>query len=82
MDYNRCNGMRSGDCDVHGNLRRIFRASPDIRAGFRVYRGHFKNAKNKELDDEGFARKWLEANPGDTVVMQDGSTRTRDDYGL
>jgi len=34
------------------------------------------------LDDDGFARKWLKENPDDTVIMWDGSTRTKDDYGL
>jgi hypothetical protein len=58
------------------------RSSADMRAGFRAYRGRFKNAENRGLDDEGFARKWLEENPDDTVIMRDGSTRTRDDYGL
>jgi hypothetical protein len=75
-------GVLGVGCDVQGNPKPTFRASPDLRAGFRAYRGRFKNAANKGLDDEGFARKWLEENPDDTVTMRDGSTRTKDDYGL
>ena len=69
-------------CDVDGNVKPTFRASPDLRAEFRAYRGRFKNSENKGLDDDGFARKWLNENPDDTVIMRDGSTRTKDDYGL
>jgi len=70
------------DTDVNGNVKPTLRAASDLRTAVKAYRGKFKNAGNKGLDDEGFARKWLEQNSGDTVVMRDGSTRTKDDYGL
>jgi len=66
--------------DVAGNVRPSFRADSELRAMVRAYQGQFKNAENKGLDDEGFARKWLEANPEDTVIMRDGSERTAADY--
>ncbi len=69
-------------CDVGGNVKPTFRATNDLRTAMRAYRGKFKNAPNKGLDDEGFARKWLEDNLDDSIVMRDGSTRTRVDYGL
>jgi hypothetical protein len=28
------------------------------------------------LDDEGYVQLWLEKNPGDTVIMRDGTRRT------
>ena len=62
--------------DVAGNIKPTFRASSDLRTAMRAYRGKFKHAENKGLDDEEFARKWLEQHPGDTVIMRDGSTRT------
>jgi len=30
--------------------------------------------------DRGYARCWLELNPGDTVIMRNGSSRTAEDY--
>lgn len=70
------------DCDVQGNVKATFRASPELRRAVKAYRGRFKNAENKGLDDEGFARKWLEEHLDDTVIMRDGTSRTRDSYGL
>lgn len=70
------------DCDVQGDVKATFRPSPELRRAVKAYRGRFKNAANKGLDDEGFARKWLSEHLDDTVVMRDGSTRTKDDYGL
>ncbi len=56
--------------------------SPNLRTAVKAYQGRFKNTENRGLDDEGFARKWLEGHLDDTVVMRDGSTRTRNDFGL
>ena len=68
--------------DVQGTVKPTFRFSNDIRNAVKAYQGSFKYAENRGLDDEGFARKWLEANPEDTVIMRDDSTRVPADYGL
>ncbi len=75
-------GIVGVTCNVDGVTKPTFRASKDLRTAVKAYEGRFKNAENRGLDDEGFARKWLEVNLDDTVVMRDGSTRTRTDYGL
>ena len=75
-------GVLGVNMDVAGNAKSNFRASPDLRTAVKAYRGRMKNAGNKGLDDEGFARKWLEEHPDDTVIMRDGSRRTKADYGL
>ncbi len=40
------------------------------------FRGEIVNGQNAGLDEEGLAQRWLELNPGDTVIMRDGTTRT------
>jgi hypothetical protein len=70
------------ECDVDGNVKPVIRPSPDLRAATRAYHGPFKYPENKGLDEEGFARRWLESHLDDTVIMWDGSSRTRADYGL
>jgi len=75
-------GILGVGTDVAGNTKPTFRHSPELRTAVKAYSGRFKNAENKGLDDEGFARKWLEEHTDDTVIMRDGSTRTKDDYGL
>jgi hypothetical protein len=42
------------------------------------FKGQVANRENAGLDDEGFAQRWLELHPEDTVVMRDGSTRKAD----
>ncbi len=68
--------------DVDGNVRPALRATPALRRAVKAYAGRYKNLENKGLDDEGFARRWLELYPDDEVIMRDGSIRTRADYGL
>jgi hypothetical protein len=75
-------GVLGVSTDVAGTTKPSFRASPDLRTAVKAYRGRMKNTGNKGLDDEGFARKWLEEHPDDTVIMRDGSRRTKADYGL
>ena len=69
-------------CDLDGNVKPTVRFSPELKRAVLAYRGKLKNAENRGLDDEGFARKWLEQNPDDVVIMRDDSRRTRDDFGL
>jgi hypothetical protein len=75
-------GVLGVNMDVAGNPKPTFRPSPDLRTSVKAYRGRMKNAGNKGLDEEGFARKWLEEHPDDTVIMRDGSQRTKTNYGL
>ncbi len=64
-------------CDKDKKLKVAYRASRDVNDWIaRDFRGEFINGGNAGLDDEGYARRWLELHPGDTVVMRDGSTRT------
>ncbi len=69
-------------CDTDGNVKPSLRAMPQLKAALKAYEGDFNNEENKGLDDEGFARKWLEENPGDTVEMRDGTVRAPADFGL
>ena len=75
-------GTLGVSADAAGNLKPAYRGSPDLRVAVRAYRGRFKNAENKGLNEEGFARKWLTEHLDDTVVMRDGSKRTKASYGL
>lgn len=68
--------------DTQGVVKPTFRASKDLRTAVKAYGGKFKNAANKGLDDEGFAQAWIKNNLDDTVIMRDGTTRTRTNYGL
>ncbi|NUM47971.1 MAG: hypothetical protein HUU38_24975 [Anaerolineales bacterium] len=68
--------------DTQGQVKPTFRASSALRTAVKAYGGKFKNAANKGLDDEGFAQTWLKDNLNDTVIMRDGTTRTRASYGL
>ncbi len=69
-------------CDLDGNVKITLRLSFSLRDALKSYTGRFKNKENKGLNDEGFARKWLEDHLEDAVRMRDDSLRTRDDYGL
>ena len=62
--------------DKDKKLRVVYRAFRDVNDWVRRgFRGEFINGENAGLDDEGYARRWLELHPEDTVVMRDGSTR-------
>ena len=64
-------------CDKDKKLSANYRASKTINVQIRQdFRGEFVNGENAGLDDEGYAQLWLERNPGDTVVMRDGTKRT------
>ena len=70
-------GNFSISCDKDKNLRANYRAAQGIKDVLATdFRGGFINGGNAGLDDEGFAQRWLELNPEDTVIMRDGSTRT------
>jgi hypothetical protein len=69
-------------CDVDGNVKPSLQPRPKLRMALKSYEGDFVNEENKGLDDEGFARRWLEQNPDDTVRMRDDSIRSPADYGL
>ena len=70
-------GSFSVSCDKDKNPRANYRATKGIKDVLATdFRGTFTNSGNAGLDDEGFAQRWLELNPGDSVVMRDGSTRT------
>ncbi len=64
-------------CDRNKKLKVSYRASNVIRDELATdFQGKFTNGENAGLDDEGYAAKWLELHPEDTVIMRDGSTRT------
>ncbi len=64
-------------CDKDKKLSANYRASKTIHTQIRQdFRGEFVNGENAGLDDEGYVQLWLEKNPGDTVVMRDGTKRT------
>ncbi len=69
-------------CDLDGNVKSTMQPASEIQKAAQASRVKLKNAENKGLDDEGYARKWLEQNPDDVVIMRDSSRRTRDDFGL
>jgi len=76
-------GSFSVGCDKDKNLKVNYRTSKDIKNELaRDFQGSFVNGQNAGLDPEGYAKVWLTDNPGDTVIMRDGSTRTAADYGL
>lgn len=75
-------GIVGVSADVADNVKPTFRFSNDMKTAVKAYLGSFKNTEYRGLDDEGFARAWIEANPGDTVEMRDGTTRAAGDYGL
>ena len=75
-------GVFGISCDVKGNVKFSWRASPKFQKALRAHEIQFKNPENKGLDDEGFAHKWLEDYPDDIIEMRDSSERTKDDYGL
>jgi len=57
--------------DKDKNLRTTYRASKSInRELAQDFRGEFLNGENAGLDDEGFARRWLELHPEDTAIMR------------
>jgi len=64
-------------CDKDKNLRVAYRSSTVVDKELtHDFRGEYTEGENAGLDDEGYAQLWLELNPGDTVIMRDGSTRT------
>ncbi|GEM_PF-6594482 len=71
-------GSLSVSCDKDKKLRVNYRASKSINETLaQDFKGTFVNNENVGLDEEGYARRWLELNPGDTVVMRDKTTRTK-----
>ncbi|HNB51030.1 MAG TPA: hypothetical protein PK530_03760 [Anaerolineales bacterium] len=75
-------GTMGVTADTQGVVKPTFRASNALRTAVKAYGGKFKNAANKGLNDEGFAQTWLKNNLNDTVIMRDGTSRTRTHYGL
>jgi nucleoid DNA-binding protein len=70
-------GSLSVSCDKDQKLRVNYRASKSIGTALNEnFQGKFENAENVGLDEEGYARRWIELNPGDTVIMRDKSPRT------
>ena len=55
----------------------LFRVAQFGRKPVAQYRAKIDiNGGNAGLDDEGFAQRWLELHPEDTIIVRDGSTRT------
>ncbi len=78
-DYVKMGDMGSFgvSCDKDKNLRVKYYAAKGTKDALATgFRGTFTNSANAGLDEEGFAQRWLELNPEDTVIMRDGSTRT------
>jgi len=74
-------GSLSVSCDKDQKLRVNYRASKAIGSILAdEFQGSFENGDNVGLDEEGYARRWLEQHPEDTVVMRDRSTRVVSDY--
>ena len=69
-------------CDVHGNVKPSLQPMTQLKTALKSYQGDLVNEENKGLDDDGFARKWFEDNPGDTIKMRDGTVKAPADYGL
>jgi len=70
-------GSFSLSCDKDKELKVSYRASKVAKNELATdFRGEFVNGENAGLNAEGYARLWLSQNPGDTVIMRDGSTRT------
>lgn len=64
-------------CDKNKKLKATYRAAKAINDELEDdFRGEFVNGENAGLDEEGYAQRWLELHPEDTVIMRDGSTRT------
>ena len=71
-------GSLSVSCDKDQKLRVNYRASKAISGALTTeFKGQFSNGENVGLDEEGYAQRWLDQNPGDVVVMRDGSNRPR-----
>ena len=69
-------------CDTDGNVKPSLRPMAQLKTALKSYEGEFTNEENKGLDDDGFARKWLEEHPEDTIKMRDGTIKTAADYDL
>ncbi|MDM8519369.1 hypothetical protein QUF64_04925 [Anaerolineales bacterium HSG6] len=70
-------GSVSVSCDKDKKLRVNYRASKSIGTILaNDFKGDFENTENAGLDEEGFARRWLEMYPDDIVVMRDKTTRS------
>ncbi|MFQ5857501.1 MAG: hypothetical protein ACE5LU_17990 [Anaerolineae bacterium] len=68
-------GFRVG-CDKDRQLKVRYHALKAIRDELaNGFRGEFVNGQNAGLDEEGFAQRWLELHPEDTVIMRDGTMR-------
>ncbi len=71
-------GSLSVSCDKDKKLRVNYRASKSINDALaQDFKGTFLNNENVGLDEEGYARRWLEQHPEDAVVMRDKTTRTK-----
>ncbi len=71
-------GSFSVSCDKDQKLRVNYRATKGINDELATnFSGEFTNSENIGLDEEGYAQRWLEQNPSDTVVMRDKTTRSR-----
>lgn len=71
-------GSLSVSCDKNQELRVNYRASKAITQDLNEsFKGSFSNSDNIGLDEEGYAQRWLEQNPEDTVIMRDKSTRSK-----
>jgi predicted histone-like DNA-binding protein len=69
-------GGFSVTCDKNKKVKVSYRTSATVKKVLaEEFRGEFINNGNAGLDDEGFAQLWLEQNPGDIVIMRDGTTR-------
>lgn len=65
--------------EVDKSLKKMikYRAAKETSSTLQIdFRGEILLASNVGLDDEGYAARWLEEHPEDTVIMRDGSTRT------
>lgn len=71
-------GSLSISCDKNQALRVNYRASKAITQDLNEkFKGNFTNSNNIGLDEEGYAERWLEQHPEDTVIMRDKSTRSK-----
>ena len=64
-------------CDKDKQLKAVYRASKAVASRLADdFRGEFVNGENAGLDEAGYARRWLELHPEDTVVLRDGTRKT------
>ncbi len=66
------------DCDSHKAIKVNYRPSKDIKQAVADnFKGQINNPTHTGLDEEGYVALWLELHPEDTVIMRDGSARTK-----